>query len=45
MYDNNYKIKKAQKSLLIIDNFIEDKKLLKDIQEEENFFRGYQPPE
>ena len=38
MYDNNYKIKKAQKSLLIIDNFIEDKKLLKDIQEEENFF-------
>lgn len=38
MYQNNPKIKKAQKSLLIIDDFIEDENLIKDIKNEKDFF-------
>jgi hypothetical protein len=40
LYDDE-KIKKAQKSLLIIDDFIEDKELLKEIENDKTFFPEY----
>jgi len=34
----NPKIKKAQNSIIIIDDYIKDTKLLKDIEDDPNFF-------
>ena len=41
MLYSDEKIKKAQKSLLIIDDFIEDQDLLEEIENDKTFFPEY----